>query len=45
MRSLYYFFEAKIFHLLKLISAFFCRGLYLVMPSGHKKMPKMKGVP
>jgi hypothetical protein len=39
------FFVAKIFHLLKLISAFFPRALYLAMPSGHKKMPKMKGVP
>jgi hypothetical protein len=39
------FFEAKNFHLLKLISTFSSRALYLAMPSGHKKMPKMKGVP
>jgi hypothetical protein len=31
--------------LLKLINTFFCRALYLAMPSGHKKMPKTKGVP
>jgi hypothetical protein len=29
MRSLYHFFEAKIFHLLKLISEFFLQGLIL----------------
>jgi hypothetical protein len=39
------FLETKIFYLLNLINAFFCRALYLAMPSGHKKMPKMKGVP
>jgi hypothetical protein len=39
------FLETKIFHLLKLINAFFCRALYLAMPSRHKKMPKTKGVP
>jgi hypothetical protein len=39
------FLETKIFHLLKLINAFFCRALFLAMPSGHKKMPKTKGVP
>jgi hypothetical protein len=39
------FLETKIFHFLELINTFFCRALYLAMPSGHKKMPKMKGVP
>ena len=36
------FLETKIFHLLELINAFFCRALYLAMPSGPKKMPKTK---
>jgi hypothetical protein len=41
------FLEIKIFHLLKLIDThtiFFCRALYLAMPSGLKKMLKTKGV-
>jgi hypothetical protein len=45
MRSLYYFLKPKFFICLNLLTHIFFRALYLAMPSGHKKMPKMKGVP
>jgi hypothetical protein len=44
MRSLYYSLKPKFFVCVNLLTHFY-RALYLAMPSGHKKMPKTKGVP
>jgi hypothetical protein len=46
MRYFYYFLKPKFFICSNLLTHtyFFCRALYLAMPSGLKKMPKTKGV-